>query len=238
KKTLTADQSEAHAKFWAGVVGLTSASLGIVETGIKQFNLFASASSRLRGLRSSIVQKWIFGIGGKLLGVGAGIVAVGYDIYHMVDEKNKGNFGLAVAYGLSALAGSWLIVALWLNSLPISGTIIAVIFLIGTAIYLAINSRDKIQKWLIQCLWRRIPAKEDATEENKEIYLKREAADLPIWPGMDMEMNELKLAISAGGLIWIITDSYQSLNSIENLLTMKKIIILNNLIKSNLKVIN
>ncbi|NMP26615.1 hypothetical protein GW590_07040 [Rahnella sp. SAP-1] len=198
KKTLTADQSEAHAKFWAGVVGLTSASLGIVETGIKQFNLFASASSRFRLLRAPMVQKLIFGIGGRLLGVGAGIVAVGYDIYHMVDERNKGHIGLAIAYGLSALSGSWLIAALWFNSLPVLGTIIAVIFLIGTAIYLAINSRDKIQKWLIQCLWRRIPAKEGATEENKKLYQKREAADLPIWPDMDIEMNELKLAIGAG----------------------------------------
>jgi len=160
--------------------------------------LFASASSRFRGLRSSIVQKWIFGIGGRLLGVVAGIVAVGYDIYHMVDERNKGHIGLAIAYGLSALSGSWLIAALWFNSLPVLGTIIAVIFLIGTAIYLAINSRDKIQKWLIQCLWRRIPAKEGATEENKKFYQKWEAADLPIWPDMDIEMNELKLAIGAG----------------------------------------
>ena len=67
--------------------------------------LFASASSRFRLLRAPMVQKWIFGIGGKLLGVGAGIVAVGYDIYHVVDEVSKGHIGLGFAYFLSAGSG-------------------------------------------------------------------------------------------------------------------------------------
>ncbi|MDR3431139.1 MAG: hypothetical protein P4L95_04400 [Rouxiella aceris] len=120
-----------------------------------------------------MVQKWIFGIAGKSLGVGAGIVAVGYDIYHMIDERNKGYIGLAIAYGLSALSGSWLIAALWFNSLPVLGTIIAVIFLIGTALYLALNDRDKIQKWLIQCLWRKIPTNENQTKESQAIFQKR-----------------------------------------------------------------
>ncbi|CAG7701583.1 unnamed protein product, partial [Allacma fusca] len=198
KKTLTADQSEAHAKFWAGVVGLTSASLGIVETGIKQFNLFASASSRFRILHSAAAQKWIFSIPGKILGVVAGAVAVAYDIYHTVDEANKGHIGLAIAYGLSASAGIWLTAALLSNLVPILGTAIAVVILIGIAIFLAFHTRDNIQKWLIQCLWRKIPVDEGSTKENQDFYIKREAADLPIWPGMAMEMNEFKLALGAG----------------------------------------
>ncbi|MDR3431144.1 MAG: hypothetical protein P4L95_04425, partial [Rouxiella aceris] len=198
KKTLTADQSEAHAKFWAGVVGLTSASLSIVETGIKQFNLFASASSRFRVIRSAGFQKWIFGIGGKALGVAAGVVAVAFDGYHAFDESSKGHVGLAIAYGLSAAAGTWLTFVVWVPTLPIIGSIIAVILLIGTAIYLAFNVRDKIQKWLVQCLWRRIPVNKNQTEKLQVLYKGREEAELPIWPNMAMEMSELNLALGTG----------------------------------------
>ena len=68
--------------------------------------------------------------------------------------------------------------------------------LIDTAIYLAIHSRDNIQKWLNQCLWRRIPMNVESA--NKEVFMSREAADLPVWPDMVMEMNELKLALGVG----------------------------------------
>jgi len=197
KKTLTADQSEAHARFWAGVVGLTSASLSVVETGIKQFNLFAGATSKLRVFRSEAFMKWI-GIAGKLLGVIAGVVAVGLDIYHAFDEKSKGHVGLAIAYGLSAAAGLWLVAAFLSTTLPVIGTFIAVILLIGTAIYLAFNNRNNIQKWVVQCLWRRIPVDKNKTKDLQEFYREREGLDLPIWPNMEMEMKELKLALGEG----------------------------------------
>ena len=196
KKTLTADQGEAHAKFWAGVAGLASASLSVVETGIKQFNLFADASSRVRLLRSEPFMKWIEIIG-KVLGIVAGVVATWWDFNHMYDENSKGHLGLAIAYGLSGVAGLWLIAALMSAALPVIGSIIAVGLLIGTSIYLAFNSRDNIQKWLIKCLWRRIPVSKDYTKEEQKFFREREIVDLPIWPDMAMEMNELKLALGA-----------------------------------------
>jgi hypothetical protein len=159
--------------------------------------LFASASSRFRLLRAPMVQKWIFGIGGQLLGVYAGAVAAGYDFYHSYDEFSKGHIGLATAYALSGFSDLWLI-ATFLWVIPTIGTIIAFAILIGTAIYLALNDRDKIQKWLIQCLWRKIPTNENQTKESQEIFQKREESDLPIWPSMVMEMNELKLALGTG----------------------------------------
>jgi len=166
KKTLTADQTEAHSRFWAGVLGLGSTTLGIIETGIKQFRLFANASSRLRVFRSETFLRWV-GYVGKALGVVAGVVAAGYDFYHAVYELNKGHTGLAVAYGLSGLSGLWLAVAVvW--AIPVIGTFIAVAILIGAAIYLAFQSRDSIQKWLIQCLWRRVPVDTSDSKEKQD----------------------------------------------------------------------
>ncbi|AMA04328.1 hypothetical protein ACJ69_12060 [Enterobacter asburiae] len=197
KKTLTADQGEAHSRFWAGVLGLGSTTLGIIETGIKQFRLFANAASRLRVFSSETFLRWV-GYVGKALGVVAGVIAAGYDLYHAFNELNKGHIGLFVAYGMSGLAGLWLAVAVvW--AIPVIGTFIAVAILIGTTIYLAFQNRDNIQKWLVQCLWRRIPVGTDYTKENQEKYKKIEAAELPVWPTMKMEMDELKLALGVEG---------------------------------------
>lgn len=198
KKTLTADQGEAHSRFWAGVLGLGSTTLGVIETGIKQFRLFANAASRLRVFSSETFRRWVFGYLGKALGVVAGVIAVGYDLYHALNEFNKGHTGLAIAYGLSAAAGVWLAVAV-VAAIPVVGTFIAVVFLIGTAIYLAFQNRDNIQKWLVQCLWRRIPVDIDDPKVEQEKYKMIEAAELPIWPTMKMEMDELKLALGVEG---------------------------------------
>ncbi|MDM6891693.1 hypothetical protein QUG40_24055, partial [Enterobacter cloacae] len=106
KKTLSADQGEAHSRFWAGVLGLGSTTLGIIETGIKQFRLFANAASRLRVFSSETFLRWV-GYVGKAFGVVAGVIAVGYDIFHSFNVFNKGHTGLAVAYGLAGFAGAW-----------------------------------------------------------------------------------------------------------------------------------
>ncbi|MCU6670391.1 hypothetical protein M8013_16755 [Enterobacteriaceae bacterium H4N4] len=197
KKTLTADQKEAHSRFWAGVIGLGSTTLGIIETGIKQFRLFTSAASRLRVFSSETFLRWV-GYAGKALGVVAGVIAMGYDFYHFGDEIYKGHRGLAAAYFFSGLAGLWLTIAvIW--AIPVLGTLIAVTILIGTAIYLAFQNRDNIQKWLVQCLWRRIPVDTVGLKKEQEKYKAREAIDLPIWPTMKMEMDELKLALDVEG---------------------------------------
>lgn len=197
KKRLTADQKEALSRFWAGVIGLGSTILGIIETGIKQFRLFASSASRWRIFRSESFLA-VVGVGGKILGVVAGAIAAGFDFYHAFNEYKKGHIGLTIAYGLSAAAGFWMTVAvLW--SIPVIGTFIAAAILIGTAIYLAFHDRDNIQKWLVQCLWRRIPVDTTKTHEKQEEYKKIEAAELPVWPTMKMEMDELKLALGVEG---------------------------------------
>lgn len=197
KETLTADQTEAHVRFWGGVVALGSTTLNVIEVGIKQFKLFSNASSRLRVFSSDTFIK-VIGSVGKTLGVVAGAITAGFDFYHAYDEYSKGRSGLAFVYFLSGSAGFWVSISV-AYAIPVIGTFIAVALLIGSAIYLAFHSRDDIQKWLIQCLWRKIPKNADGTKEEQEEYVKKEAASLPIWPTMKMEMDELKLALGDDG---------------------------------------
>ena len=82
---------------------------------------------------------------------------------------------------------------------PLFGTLIAAVILIGVNIYIVLNDRDNIQKWLIRCLWRRMPMNVNFSAEKQERYKKLELIELPIWPDMKMEMNELKLALGEGG---------------------------------------
>ncbi len=194
--TLTAGQPEAWARFWAGVVAVSSISLGVIETGIRQFSLFSKTASKLNVLSSEKFLKWI-NVAGKRLGVLAGVIAVGFDSYHAYDEYQKGHVGLAWGYGLSAASGLWLTIAI-LSTLPVIGTAIATIILIGSAIYLAIYNQDNIQKWLEQCLWRKIPVNKNESVELQEEHKKYEEAGLPIWPTMQMEMDELTLALGEG----------------------------------------
>lgn len=194
--TLTAGQTEAFLRFWAGVVAASSTSLAIIETGIRQFNLFTNTASKLNVLSSEKFLRWV-NIGAKFLGVVGGVVAVGFDLYHAVDEFNKGHKGLAAAYLFSAISGIWLTAAIF-STLPVIGTVIATIFLIGAAIYLAIYNQDNIQKWLGQCLWRKIPVNPRANIKKQEEDRKYEEASLPIWPTMQMEMHELTLALGEG----------------------------------------
>lgn len=109
-----------------------------------------------------------------------GYVAVGWDIYDSYQEKQKGNTGLAGAHFISAVAGAALVTSAIFTSLALGpiGLMIAIAFSLGSAIYIAIRSRDEIQKWLAATWWHKIPDNEYETPE--------------IWPTMQMEMSQLQ----------------------------------------------
>ncbi|NHB94660.1 hypothetical protein C5469_22035, partial [Photorhabdus cinerea] len=115
------------------------------------------------------------------LGGWAGIVGVLWDGYHAVDEiffkKNK---SLGIAYLVSAISGGLLVFC----SLGPVGIVITLLFYFGANIYLEMKKKNEIQKWLMACLWRKIPAGEE---------------DIPaIWPDSRMEMDAFnKLMTSA-----------------------------------------
>lgn len=109
-----------------------------------------------------------------------GYVAVAWDIYHFIDERQKGNMGLAAAHLISAVAGAALVTSTVFTSLALGpvGLAISIVFVLGSAVYIAMQSRDDIQKWLAATWWRQIPDGE---------------SDVPaIWPTMQMEMSQLQ----------------------------------------------
>ncbi|WP_273827928.1 hypothetical protein [Providencia rettgeri] len=60
---------------------------------------------------------------------------------------------------------------------------IAALIALGTAIFIAYQGQDNLQKWLERCLWRRVP-QHIPIEKWPEIY-----------PTMWMEMDEFKRAL-------------------------------------------
>nr|ELR5167846.1 hypothetical protein [Providencia rettgeri] len=184
KKTLPEEVFEAHSRFYAGVAGVVSASFGLVEEGMKRFASFESWAVKTLFRNSTAYKNLFIGIG-KGTGVVAGVISVAFDISHMLDEINKRNKGLAIAYGLSAASGIWLTVIIFSKFFAAFAvlTLLAVLIMIGAAIYIAIEGQNKIQKWLEQCLWRKVPAHIPQSEW-PEIY-----------PTMAMEMDAFERAI-------------------------------------------
>ena len=87
------DKTEARNRLVVGVLAIV-ASFGEA-TGLA---LQAAGGPRLanapglNALRVSDVLK----VGGKLLGLGAGLLVAGLDVMKAVEEKNKGDYGLAI----------------------------------------------------------------------------------------------------------------------------------------------
>ncbi|CDL84790.1 T6SS effector BTH_I2691 family protein [Xenorhabdus szentirmaii] len=92
----------------------------------------------------------------------AAAVGVAWDIYHAYDEffnKEVADQKLGLAYIASAASSAGLILlALQLTALggPL-GIIACTLILFGSAIYILTQDKDKIQKWLLACQWRKIP---------------------------------------------------------------------------------
>ncbi|SPY78744.1 T6SS effector BTH_I2691 family protein [Providencia rustigianii] len=184
KKTLPEEVVEAHSRFYAGVAGIVSTSFGLVEEGMKRFATFENLAEKVLFRNSTAYKNLFIGIG-KGAGVVAGVISVAFDIYHADEEWGKNNKGLAIAYGLSAASGTWLIIIIFSKFFAAFAvlTLLAVLIMIGAAIYIAIEGQNKIQKWLEQCLWRKVPAHIPQSEW-PEIY-----------PTMSMEMDAFERAI-------------------------------------------
>lgn len=185
KKTLTADQLEENSRFVAGTAGVFSAFFGSVEVGIKGL-IESSSLMSARTLRFANIAKVISAVASKGLGVTAGFVIAAFDFYHAWMELQKNKLSIASAYLASGASGIWLAVALIGPKLAVFGimiTILAIFVIFGAAIYIAIESQDKIQKWLEKCLWRKVPGE----------------VPINMWPPIyltgQMEMDDLKLAL-------------------------------------------
>jgi hypothetical protein len=110
----------------------------------------------------------------------AGWIPVAWEGYHGYKEWQNGNVGLASAHAISAVAGGALVASSIFSALGLGpvGLAIAIGFVLGSAIYIAMHSRDDIQKWLVATLWRQIPEGENETPA--------------IWPNIQKEMFALQ----------------------------------------------
>ncbi|MDR3104216.1 MAG: hypothetical protein LBU96_07160 [Yokenella regensburgei] len=180
--TLTRNQEEAQNRFMGNVAAGIGTIFGIVESGLKQMNWLGSTPSLKRIIGYKSVE-W----GGKFFGAAGGAVAAYYDFSHAVDEWQKGteHRGLAILYGFQTAADIILMIAC-LITIPVWGIVAAVIVLLVTSISILFVSQTKIQEWLESCLWRRVPGN-----------VPKDKWPAP-WPTMEMEMNELKLALEEG----------------------------------------
>ncbi|WP_272687122.1 T6SS effector BTH_I2691 family protein [Providencia sp. PROV149] len=184
KKTLPEEVFEAHNRFYAGVAGVVSASVGLVEEGMKRFASFDNLAQKMLFRNSTAFKSLVIGIG-KGVGIAAGVVSSAFDIYHANEERKKKNIGLFIAYSLSGASGIWLTVIIFSKMLAAFAvlTLLAVLIMIGAAIYIAIEGQNKIQKWLEQCLWRQVPAHIPQSEWPD------------IYPTMAMEMDAFERAL-------------------------------------------
>ena len=128
-----------------------------------------------------------------------------YDISHSIDEFIAGNWGLGSLYFTSAAAGSVIIYVLIFAPLwgPIA-MIISLIILLGTAIFIALDLPNNLQKWLQQCLWGKLPEKGLSKIKEFEMFKEFEMLkdsdvvdmfELTTYPTMQIEQDEFKAAL-------------------------------------------
>ncbi|WP_139300380.1 T6SS effector BTH_I2691 family protein [Nissabacter archeti] len=180
-KPMTTAQQEARNRFWAGTVSLTGTTAGTIETAIVRFNRLGAA---FPGSAAEKIAKW-FGVAGRFLGAGGGVVAAYYDVIHAKEEWNKNRKGLSFAYRASAVSGLYLAFAPFINwkwlgdtlvilgsrfgssamlSLGASMEVIGLtlgwaavgIFLIA-AFYISWKQTNELQQWLEKTMWGETP---------------------------------------------------------------------------------
>ncbi len=167
-------------KLIADTIGAGGTLLETVERVVFRFKSFRlKPLVRLRYGREGMIQlAERFEYWGKAL-AWSGWIAVGWDMYHGYDERQKGNMGLSAAYFISAAAGGVLVSSSIFSSLTLGpvGLAIAIGFILGSAIYITMHNRDDVQKWLAAILWRQIPGGESNIPD--------------VWPTMQMETSKL-----------------------------------------------
>lgn len=119
--------------------------------------LQAMQEARLRnalGLKASKVPE-VLRVGGRVLGLGAGLVMAGLDLMKSFEEEEKGDFGLSRAYLASFGLGFGLSIAFFVSShIPFIGWIVvglAVIALFVLTAWIEKNKDNQVQEWLMRC---------------------------------------------------------------------------------------
>ncbi|MDR3433474.1 MAG: T6SS effector BTH_I2691 family protein, partial [Rouxiella aceris] len=182
-KTFTVESTSRFAGNILMAAGSVADSIERVLTNFKEIRWRAQIRVAMGGYFERNMMTMIRSV--KWLGGAAGIIGVVFDFFNMGKEFTKGNMGTGIAYGLSGTGGGILTYgALFSVVLSPAWVIIAVVLMLGAAIYLALNIKNETQLWLMSCLWRKIPSGVNNAPE--------------IWPASSIEIEALGKALESG----------------------------------------
>lgn len=106
------------------------------------------------GLKASRVPNFLR-VGGRVLGLGAGLLVAGLDYLKSREASAAGDTGLSNAYFAATVLGGGLAVAFFFaGSIPLIGWLIvgiAVVALIGVTVWIEKYKDNKMQEWLMRC---------------------------------------------------------------------------------------
>jgi len=147
------DKTEAGNRLIVGalaIMGSFGEATGLTLQAMHEAGKLRNAAG-LRALRVADVLK----VGGKRLGLGAGLLVAGMDVMKVIDAEKQGDRGLAIAYGFSAFLGGSLAIAFFVSgSIPLIGWLIvglAVVALLLVTLYIETHKDNPLQEWLMRC---------------------------------------------------------------------------------------
>lgn len=164
---------DAQRRFFTAIGAMAGTLSEALGNGINAFSRFALNNAV--GLGKWTAPK-LLSLGGRLLGLGAGIAMAVWDGIKGYEEYKKGDIGLAAGYFVLAGLGAWISFAFFFSSLlgPI-GWVCVGIALLALFIITAVmeKSKDnKIQEWLSRCYFSSGPEKyADSDTEQAQLKL-------------------------------------------------------------------
>ena len=151
-QAMSHDKTEARNRLITGglaIVGSFGEASGLALQRLQEAGKLRNAAG-LRALRVADALK----VGGKRLGLGAGLMVVGLDLMKGVEVRATGDTGLSTAYFVTGGLGIGLSFAFFFaGSIPFIGWLIvglAVIALLLVTLYIETNKDNPIQEWLMR----------------------------------------------------------------------------------------
>ncbi|MGM0953441.1 MAG: T6SS effector BTH_I2691 family protein [Pseudomonadota bacterium] len=158
---------ELSVKFWAAIAGVVGGLCETVETAV---NGLAEAGRKFSNRTLNISSK--IGVFGRALGAGVAFVFAIYDVVHAYEAGNKGNVGLVMLYGLSAVGN------VALGAIALAAGIFSLVGIVVILAMLAINLLigmlvdSDAQKWLSHCFFgegERFPTIKESQKSLKSV---------------------------------------------------------------------
>jgi hypothetical protein len=184
-KAMAHETTEAKHKViaaYTAVIGTTTEVFGLAASRGKR--LVLAASRGMWGAQVAVQGSKVLQFVGRLAGAVAGLLVAVWDAVHAVEEREQGNVGMALLYGVSAGVG----LAVALGSLGIWAALtswlpILFIVLVVVVVLIEVFKDNKIQDWMERTLWGEY---RDEYKKNNDPYQSTE-----------LEMGQFKIAVEA-----------------------------------------